>query len=203
MLFDCFFPHYCPVCSTPTRDLLCLRCEPLLFHIAITVVPFTTVPLMSFGRYSSPAWRTVVHAGKFFGEQRLLAHIGSRAARITAVQEFCSNALLAPIPLHTQRLRERGYNQATCIADGIARTLNAHSVSLLSRTGSTQPQSQRVGKEKTHADFSFSCRLNIPKHTRIILIDDVCTSGTTLQLAIHTLRTAGYTDIRACVLAMG
>jgi ComF family protein len=107
--------------------------------------------------------------------------------------------VLVPVPLSRERLRQRGYNQAEWLTQGITGYRKAPH--WLIRTRHTPSQvghgsAQRWAglREAFHADPAVDGR-------RILLVDDVLTSGATLTWAAHALREAGARDVRAVVAA--
>jgi ComF family protein len=112
--------------------------------------------------------------------------------------------LLVPVPLHTERLRERGYNQALEIARPVA-ALHRLSLapSLLRRTRATAEQSGLSGEQRRHnVAGSFAVTGNC-RGLRIAVIDDVVTTGSTAGAAAHALCRAGalHCDVWAVALA--
>ena len=114
--------------------------------------------------------------------------------------------LVVPIPLHRQRLRERGFNQAEifakhlCSAEGLALRPE-----LLVRKRATKAQAE-LERDKRHENVqnAFLCHLpHAVEGKSVLLVDDVCTTGATLNEAARTLRTAGAAEVRAISLARG
>ncbi|MCW1930427.1 MAG: hypothetical protein KIH62_003855 [Candidatus Kerfeldbacteria bacterium] len=205
MFLHFIFPTYCPVCEKPTQTKrVCLGCEPQLVSIRHGTVPGLRTPLLACGNYASLGWRSAIHAGKFMGEQQLFSYIAQRMSTRKEIETYLHNSLLVPIPLHPQRLNERGYNQAEIIALTLGTTMHLPAAQMLKRRGSPHPQSQRASGEKYTAAFYFSVqRSQLPRSTRITLIDDVCTSGTTLRLAVSALHAEGYYNIQAFTFCLG
>ena len=113
--------------------------------------------------------------------------------------------LIVPVPLSSQRFRERGYNQSELIADLLKEKLGVEVASdILVRIRHTTPQAE-LNEPKKRADnvagaFTVS---ELPKNKRakIILLDDVCTSGSTLQEAAKALKKAGFKNVIGLVVA--
>jgi len=114
--------------------------------------------------------------------------------------------LIIPVPLHPVKLRERGFNQARLLAQPIAKRYNVPiSVSNLIKVRYTKPQSflnrtQRL--RNLNGAFSVKKRASL-KGKRILLIDDVYTTGTTVAKASYALKRAGAEDVKALTLARG
>lgn len=126
---------------------------------------------------------------------RLLA--GLMAERLSGVAR--PQALL-PVPLHRARLRQRGYDQARELARPLARALGIPLCDGLRRTRATLPQSELdADQRRRNLRAAFLARPGLPAH--VALLDDVMTTGTTLQAAALALRRAGVTRVDAWVCA--
>ncbi len=109
---------------------------------------------------------------------------------------------LLPIPLHTARLRERGYDQALELAQPLARALDVPVCHGLQRVRATAAQSEldaRARRRNLRRAFAVADPAALPAH--VALIDDVMTTGATLHAAAHALRRAGVTRVDAWVVA--
>ena len=111
---------------------------------------------------------------------------------------------LIPVPLHPQRLREREYNQSLLLANGLSHHLQIPLLlSCLIRVKPTVPQTSLSKKERLnnlHRAFAVDHAFRI-KDQRILLIDDVLTTGTTLHECAKTLRKAGSGTVYGLTLA--
>lgn len=115
-----------------------------------------------------------------------------------------SSLLLAPIPLHKKRFLERGFNQSEFLAKIIARRLNAElSTDILIRKKNTISQMTLNRKERSrNIQGAFQCLdPKLVKDKKIVIIDDVLTTGATIKEAAFTLRKAGCHSVSALVLA--
>ncbi|MCX7934625.1 MAG: phosphoribosyltransferase family protein [Planctomycetota bacterium] len=153
----------------------------------------------------APPVREVIHAFKFKG----LTAAGETMAAMMA--ERCRAArfprqidAVVPVPLHRQRLRERGYNQAEILARGVARRLPAPlRLDILIRSRYTPAQAllphiQRLG----NPGGAFAARASFVGAT-LLLVDDVMTTGATLSACARALRAAGARRVYALVFARG
>jgi len=105
-----------------------------------------------------------------------------------------------PVPLHLSRLRQRGYDQALELAKPLARYLHIPLLHGLRRIRATQAQSQLdAATRKRNVHNAFVARGSLPAY--VALIDDVMTTGATLQTAAHALQQAGVQRIDAWVCA--
>ena len=110
--------------------------------------------------------------------------------------------LIVPLPLHPARLRARGFNQALELARPVARHLGqALATELLERQRDTAPQAEQpLAARRRNVRQAFHCRRDL-RGARLLLIDDVMTSGATLDEAARTLKLHGAARVDALVLA--
>ena len=112
---------------------------------------------------------------------------------------------LVPVPVHRKRLRERGYNQSALLARGLGR-LNGLPVvaDCLTRRRYTPPQARSSGINERHNNVAdaFTCRDGHLKDKKVILIDDVSTSGATLSACAGALKAAGAAAVWGLVIAL-
>jgi competence protein ComFC len=115
--------------------------------------------------------------------------------------------LLVPIPLHRSRIRERGFNQAELIAKHLSRRWNIPLHNALIRSRATSPQAQLDRQERlTHLSDAFTMSPSSVEHIRdkvIGLIDDVATTGTTLNECAKVLKKCGAKNVDGIVFAHG
>jgi len=116
--------------------------------------------------------------------------------------------LLVPVPLHTSRLRERGYNQALELARPLAAALRIPlAAGLLARTKATAAQTNldaRARRRNLRGAFEFqavAAHAATAKTAHVALVDDVMTTGTTLRECARVLRRAGVARVDVWVLA--
>lgn len=114
------------------------------------------------------------------------------------------NPTLVPVPLHYRRQFWRGFNQAELLSQALSQQLNLPTANLLKRTRSTPPQTQfkRTARLKNLGGaFQFCPPKKIPQ--KVLLIDDVATTLTTLQECAKILRANGIPEVWGLVLARG
>jgi len=112
--------------------------------------------------------------------------------------------IVLPVPMHRSRLRKRGYNQAALLARAVADELELpiHFGSL-ARTGAAVSQVSSSGGEARwrNVESAFMCTNGTVSDKRVLLVDDVCTTGATIEACGRALRTAGATEIVAVTVA--
>lgn len=163
-----------------------------------------------YGEYGSRAegelLKRLIWAYKFhgrLGKGRLVQELTAKAFRMHHSGPLPD--LLAPVPLHASRLRWRGYNQSLEMGRLLARELNRPLDSgALVRVRKTAPQSSLPGKVRlTNLRGAFQADENIVGGRRVLLLDDVMTTGATLRECTHALKEAGALEVCVLVLARG
>ena len=111
---------------------------------------------------------------------------------------------LVGVPLHPRRLRERGYNQSGLLAGELSKRIGMPVIEdCLVRVKEAQPQVRAADVEERRRNVvdAFVCRDERVKGKRIILIDDVCTSGATLDSCAAALKNNGAASVWGLTLA--
>jgi len=112
--------------------------------------------------------------------------------------------VLVPVPLHRKRLRERGYNQARLLAGELAKLINKPVANdILVRRRHTPPQARTatVEERKNNIADAFACRDSRLRDSRVLLLDDVATSGVTLDACAAVLKANGAAEVWGLVMA--
>lgn len=113
------------------------------------------------------------------------------------------NAIFSPIPLHQRKLRMRDYNQAELLARDLAERFSLPVKTLLKRKKETAPQVGKTRKERRinlQRAFEVSCEID---GNTIFLVDDIVTSGATLNEAAKTLKKSGAEKVWGLAFAHG
>jgi len=112
--------------------------------------------------------------------------------------------VLVPVPLHPKRLRERGYNQSGMLAAGLGNLTGLPVINdSLVRKRYTLPQARTTSVEERRSNVAslFTCSDNRLRGKRVLLIDDVATSGATLNACARALKNSGAVSVWGLVLA--
>lgn len=193
-------PPRCLLCGGPARGLeLCAGCDADLPRIparrsAPLPPPVVLVPF----HYSFPLDRLIL-ATKFAGNLAAGTMIGELLARTVLQRGHPLPDGLVPVPLHADRLRERGYNQATVLAEVLGSRLGLPVLAnLCARVRPTPPQTALPAyrrRTNLRGAFRASCPHGAP--SRVAVVDDVCTTGSTLRAVAQALEAAGILHVEA------
>ncbi len=151
-----------------------------------------------------PPLSTLIRSLKFGGHLTGISTLGALTARSELLGRFGEPDLILPVPLHQTRLRERGFNQALVIARGCFPQWKIRiKVDLLVRRRSTLPQTLLTGKErrgnlKNVFDLAHASKV---AGKQVLLVDDVFTTGSTVDECSRVLRSAGAARIEVFTLA--
>lgn len=117
---------------------------------------------------------------------------------------FKGNPLLVPVPLHKKRLNWRGFNQSEILAEKIAGTYGLEVKNVLIKNKNIKPQADIEDRENRMNNIkdSFECSTNI-NGGNVVLVDDICTTGATLNECAKVLTANGAGKISALVIARG
>ncbi|MEG2805114.1 ComF family protein [Stenotrophomonas sp.] len=147
-------------------------------------------------RYAAPVDQLLV---RFKFHQDLAAGRLLSQLMLQQVPAFVTGPL-APVPLHRQRLRSRGYDQALELTRPLARALRQPVWHGLYRDRLTDAQS-RLDAEARRCNLRDAFDVTAPPPARLTVVDDVMTTGATLDAAVHALQRAGLVDVAVWVCA--
>ena len=207
-LLDLLFPPKCPFCRSILKDretIVCAECrrslpwtqgaarEQRFRHIERCVSPLYYEDLVrrSLLRYK-------------FGGLSVYAPKYAELMRDALTESGVSFDLIAWAPLGRKRLRRRGYDQARLLAEGLSKLLDAPCAQLLVKTVENPPQSGTGSAEQRRANVSGVYRVTDPalvRDRRILLVDDIVTTGATLSECARVLKASGARSVSAATLA--
>lgn len=160
----------------------------------------------SFGLYAGALKRAAL-LFKYAGRDALARPLGECLEAVARRPELRDADLLVPVPLHFIRRHARGYNQAELLARALSDRIGVPVVDALRRRRWTRPQAglHREARRRNVAGvFEVRRAETVPvKGRRALLIDDVCTTGATLEACARALREAGARRVDALTLARG
>lgn len=200
--FDCLprlAPPYCEVCAEPlgrsTTARLCDRCWYQPLEIEGIRAPF---------RMEDPI-RRMIYDFKYRNVRDLAPLLGALAAEYY-VQSELETDVLVPVPLHPWRERNRGYNQSALLAGAMSEGLRGSlpvDVAALRRTRNTPQQARSMAGDDRRGNVvaAFAAEPERVGGKHILLVDDVCTTGATLEACAVALAEAGASSVWALALA--
>jgi len=146
----------------------------------------------------------LIHALKYEKGTWLQEEISSILIRSGKWNEYLDGGVLIPVPLHARRFRKRGYNQAESVVGAIKDAFPSTRIENCLIRNRMTPSQTLLSREERFRNMrqAFSCR-GSPPSGRLILVDDVLTTGATLNAAAQALLVAGANDISAFTLAHG
>ncbi len=149
--------------------------------------------------------RAALHSLKYGGERRLADPLAAAMAARWR-KAGAGGELLVPVPVHSQRARQRGYDQAVLLAAGVSRVLDVPWRASLERLRHTSPQFE-LGRQARRMNVAgaFAPRSSgeavVVAGKWVILVDDVVTTGSTLAACAEALYEAGATAVAGLTVA--
>jgi len=187
-------PPLCPLCGRPQLSgILCPGCVSWQASIDGIRSPFRFEGTM----------RQAVYQLKY----RNLRALAAPLARL--LNDYLSTGplpgeVLVPVPLHRKRLRERGYNQSGLLAKRLGKLAGLPVVDnclIRQRHASPQARTSNVEERQSNVAGAFICRDDRLKDKKVLLIDDVSTSGATLDACAEALKEGGAASVWGLTLA--
>lgn len=169
--------------------------------------------IFSAGHYSDPILREAIHAFKYQSIEslkKILAGLMIKYIKKERIINKFAGSILVPIPLTLRRRITRGFNQSELLANELSKFLNCPVVKLLARKKFKAPQAEIPDWQKRKENISGAFILSSPytqnyrfRKSIVVLVDDVSTSGATLEEAACVLKEAGVKEIYGLVVAKG
>jgi ComF family protein len=206
-------PQRCPGCGQPAAPerLLCGACmervPALSFALCTHCLTRGREPVGCSRHPQAQVWPALiyderaallVHALKYGGRPGLADALAARLAR--SLPAALAADLVTAVPLHPARRRERGYNQAWQLAVGLASRLGVPAIDdVLVRVRHT-PAQARLDPERRRRNLAGAFQVREPqryRERRVLIVDDVLTTGATLEACLGTLAGAGARTVGA------
>lgn len=214
------FPEVCPACSTPLRKgerCICTSCRFRLPKTKYHLDPENPIVKHFWGKVKVEAASAYYHFGKGEKVQQLIHHlkykgrkdVGELAGELFGYEimnchPFSTVDVIIPVPLHEAKLRQRGYNQSDCFAEGIARAMGVRfDPRTLVRLKETETQTRKHRFER-YENVNRVFKVSDEKALRgkhVLLVDDVITTGSTLIACAEALKLVNDTKVSIGALA--
>lgn len=219
ILLDLFYPPRCGGCGQ-AGPVLCAACRGSVLYLQPPVCPLCGQsqetpglclscvhrPLQVDGIRSVAIFdgtlRKAIHGLKYRNMRALAAPLGEMLTDYWR-ENVPAADVLVPVPLHVRRLRERGYNQSELLAVCIGQSLGVPVVcDVLRRSRYTLAQTRLSGAERRkNVAGAFVCAGRGLRGKRVVLVDDVCTTGSTLEACSIALKAGGARSVWALTVA--
>lgn len=228
MILDWFYPRRCPVCDepvTPCGALFCDVCRPKLRYVEEPRCFKCGKKLLreedeychdcsarphfyerGYCLYEYESVRKSLYRFKYDGRQEYAeSYAEDMVAHLRAEIAAWKADALVPVPLHAKRMRSRGYNQAGELAKAIGRRMSLPvAEDLIYRRKCTIPQKELDNSARqNNVKNAFIIGQNDVKYSNIIVVDDIYTTGSTIDAVSRTLLQAGVSRVTFLTLAVG
>lgn len=214
------FPRYC-VCCRVEGDLWCELCDEIFF----LKPPIPTCPFCHFSgslrtcrecrpasyldgvcavsSYADPVIRRAVQSWKYDGDRSVEQVLKKWIQQTAPAISLLDLQSVVPVPLHSRRRRYRGFDQAVRIAEMIAEASDIPFRQLIYREQFGASQAGSSGKRRLLGQMDGVFKLAFVPPKRVLLCDDVFTTGATMDAAARVLKEGGAKEVWGFVLAQG
>ena len=214
-LVDLVFPNCCPGCGAPFitgEEFLCSNCEidmplfpptdQILDRFAGRVILNEARSYLKF--YNAGIAQKLLHEIKYKGDTGLGEYLGKMFIRhITTEKAFANIDVVIPIPLHKSKLLSRGYNQSYFLAKGMAEELKIKvddETVVRYKKSETQTRKSRAERWQNVSGI-FQITNDSLRDKNVLLVDDVITTGATLEACGEAILNSGAESLSIAALA--
>jgi len=188
------FPPVCPLCGRPyTGGVLCPSCVTWQASVDGIRSPFRFEGII----------REAIHQLKY-NNIRKLSNLMASFLNDYLERYPMKGDVIVPVPLHPKRLRERGYNQSALLAEELGKIRGLPVIEgCLVRQKYIKPQAKTLSvlERRKNVEGVFICVDNRLKGKDVLIIDDVSTSGATIDACARAVKSSGAISVRGLVLA--
>jgi ComF family protein len=213
-----FFPRLCVACKAPLvkgEEHICLKCLCDLPHADLFMSTDNPVAKLFAGMCVDYATaflhfekknkvQRLIHSLKYYGNKQLAYTLGRHAAMALQSHPVCQSLdFLIPVPLHPKRKRARGYNQSEWICRGLSSILHVevHTTALQRQIKTNTQTKKTIYERRTSMQDVFApADVENLRGRRVLLVDDVVTSGSTLSACAEVL--LSVPDVHVNILAL-
>ena len=218
---DLFYPPRCVACqrsdawlcqpcidgSPRVEPPLCIRCGGRRARPLQRLCPRCRRGASLIERTRSPFYfegpiRTAIHKLKYDGVTALTGPLGGLLADCWLTQSM-SGDMIVPVALHRDRRRQRGFNQAALLARELSELVDVpvDEETLVRHRDTASQVGLDFGQRRDNVRDAFRCTRTGLRDERVVLVDDVLTSGATLEACAAALREAGVSRVQALTVA--
>jgi competence protein ComFC len=213
------YPHFQYICENCLRDLYlidspyCSTCGAPFFGKVESSRScphcYLLDPIFKRGRsifLLRGVGKEIIHCFKYHQGFHLLKDIKCILKEGKGIKDFVEGATLVPVPLHSKKLRERGFNQSLLFARMLANLYKLPMREILQRVVDTPTQTLLNRKKREHNlknAFALSSKINLDPKEKYLIVDDVFTTGSTLNACCKVLKNAGAKNLYILTLGHG
>ncbi len=207
-IVNLLFPEVCCACNNLLSDGVKTICVDCRHDLPITNFHFngnSSIEKVLYGRSEiengtalfrfekKSNVQRLIHNLKYKGQEHIGFVLGNwLGSELKILESYNKIDIVIPVPLHKNKLKTRGYNQITCFGEQIAKALNARYVdNVLLKVTSTKSQAhkKRLARWNNQTAFTLENK-SIIENKHILIVDDIITTGATLEACITVLNQA-------------
>lgn len=198
-LLDWIYKKRCYFCKSSQESLrMCSKCYDTLNHLPVNVNRIINgVNVFCAGNYSKELQK-LIRGLKYHKQKDLAFYQAKFMYEYWEKLNYKEDFQVVPVPLHKKRLKKRGYNHMELVAEQFCYLTGYEpNFEFIERTKDTKPQYRLTKKQRAqnlHKAFKIDKSKYIP-NKKILLIDDICTTGSTFEEIINELKENGICDI--------
>ncbi len=215
-----FYPHLCTGCGSDLlkeQNLLCIKCMHNLPHTNFAVFANNQIEKDFWGRipltaaysqfYFSKEFliQHLIHQLKYKGDTKIGFYLGEMMGKtLLNSNRFSTIDALIPLPLFADKEHKRGYNQATVICNGISAVMNIpvlNNAVIRQQATQTQTRKHRTERWENVKDSFKVAKANEISGKHLLLVDDVVTTGATLEACGHVILQVANVKLSMATLA--
>lgn len=228
IIFELLWPEVCPFCGKVNKTGICPACRKKLKQLSIKNPKcmrcgkpvrhkereycYDCAHTYHYYDRGAALWlhkepvSTSIYQFKYHNQRRFgLYYAEEMTLRYKKLIQLWSPEAIIPVPLHVSRRRARGYNQSWIVARELGRMLEIPVVDeLVERVRNTSPQKQQTHKNrKTNLSNAFALKYKLQRVKSVLLIDDIYTTGNTVDGVARVLKQAGVEKVYFLTISIG